>query len=555
MNTLSQYLEHILGVPLSVGTRPGVDYVWSSFKDAKIQGASPIELANKMAKQFSIENCFSKVEVAGAGFVNLTLDDGWLATRLQQIDQSETLGVPQLGKLSTVVLDYSSPNVAKRMHVGHLRSTVIGAAIDRLHQTLGYTVIADNHIGDWGTQFGKLIVAYSRWLDPTAYLNDPIGELERLYVLFGKESTKDPSLMDEARTRTVSLQSGGEQETELWEEFVAISLAEYGTVYERLGVKFDITRGESFYAPFLAPMVQNLLTKGLAVESEGAVVVPTPSLGENIPPLLVQKKDGAFLYGTTDLATIDLRTAQWHPEKIIYVTDMRQSLHFKQVFDVAKRSFKVSASLTHVGFGIYRISTPNGTATISTREGSSISLISLLDEAHLRAKALLDNREFSELEKKQIAEAVGISSIIYADLSRNPSSDVTFDWNQMLSFEGNTAPYLLYALVRCRSIIRKGGSPQPRMSLVISDPTERTLALSLCRYPDAVVSATESLRPDILASYLYGLAKDVSSFHKSCRVIQEDGSVNQSRLYLIWITEEILSAGFRIIGIKPLDVM
>jgi arginyl-tRNA synthetase len=556
MDTLSGYLQDILGVRVSPTKSAGRgDYQWNdAFRVAKEQGSTPREVAAAHAASFLRDTtCLSRATVAGAGFVNLTLDDAWLAARTRQVACDPHLGVPQDGG-TVVVIDFSSPNVAKRMHVGHLRSTVIGAAIDRLLRACGDVVVSDNHIGDWGTQFGKLVVAWEKWRDEAAFAADPVGEMERLYVRFGEEAEKDPGLEDAARAATVLLQDGDMETTLLWRSFVEASRAEYQKVYDRLGVQFDVTLGESTYESTLDDLVDGLLASGKAVVSEGAVVVP---VGDGVPPLLIRKSDGASLYGTTDLATIRFRVDTWAPHTIVYVTDVRQSLHFQQVFSAARSALGVDewTELVHVGFGMMRLPEADDGVVMSSRKGNAVPLMKLLDEAHARARAVVEGRaDLTPSEKRTVAEAVGVSAVVYADLSRAPATDVTFEWDRVLSLEGNTAPYLLYALARCYGIIGKAGPARPA-DFVIRTPEERALALTICRYGDAVEAAASTYRPSVLAEYLYGLACDFSQFHGACRVIGEDGAVDASRLGLVEVTAAVLTAGFRILGLRPITKM
>ena len=557
MDILSQHL-----FPL-VPTNPphAGDYQWNgAFALAKERGVTPRSLAEGVAENFRSDPTFSSVTVAGAGFVCVTLDDVWLADRVTAVVSDPYLGVPQ-DNSHTVVIDFSSPNVAKRMHVGHLRSTVIGAALDRLNRACGHRTIGDNHLGDWGTPFGKLIVAWQRWRDADAFHADPVAELERLYVKFGREAEKDESLEDEARAATVRLQKADRHCVELWDLFQSVSRTEYQRVYDRLGVTFDETLGESTYESELDPLVDRLLKEGIATESEGAVVV---EIGEDTPPLIIRKQDGASLYGTTDLATLAFRRDAFAPDTLLYVTDKRQALHFKQVFHAGRLAQLVApdTDLVHVGFGMLRLPVTDDTVVMSSRKGNTIPLTKLLDEAHARARAVLDTAPghahvtdtMSEAEKEKIAEAVGVSAIIYADLSRDPTSDVTFEWDRVLSLEGNTAPYLMYALARCHGILRKAGV-QPMAKLLLGTPEERALALALVRYPDAVVEATNTNRPNVLAMHLYNLASIFFKFYGACPVISPEGVVDGSRLQLVHATLTVLYGGFAILGIRPLERM
>ncbi len=495
--------------------------------------------------------------VAGPGFINFTLDDTWLAAHLgAQADDADG-GIAQSGQGRTVVIDYSSPNVAKRMHVGHMRSTLIGNALDRMHRAVGWSVVADNHIGDWGTQFGKLIIAWHRWLDEEAFDADPIGELERLYVKFGSEETDD--LLAEARAETAKLQAGDADNLALWERFIAVSLTEFDKVYARLGVSFDQTLGESFYNPVLPGVIQALLDSGIATESQGAIVV---HFDEDMPGMLndtvlvIRKGDGAFLYGTTDLATLDHRRKTWSPDRVVYVTDLRQQLHFQQVFTGFNRWQPDSTmDLVHTWFGLLVLSE----GVMGSRKGNVIRLVDLMDEAVRRAREVVDEKspDLSTEERAHVAEAVGTAAIRYADLSQNPQSNVTFSWDRMLSLEGNTAPYLLYSFARCRSIQRKGqvkeGSVQ---GIVIDDPHARALAVHLARLPEALATSLGAYRPNLLCDYLFEAANLFNRFYREVSVLRADtpGQV-RGRLALVEATARVLGRGFGVLGIQPLEQM
>lgn len=522
-----------------------------AFRLAKAIKANPRAVAEKMIAALPASEMVAKVEVAGPGFINFTLADAWIAGEVARRAASPSFGTPRPGEGRTMVIDYSSPNIAKRMHVGHLRSTVIGNALDRLHRRLGWTVVADNHVGDWGTQFGKLIVAWRRWRDEPAYDADPIGELQRLYQLFGDRAKEDPTLDDLARAETAKLQDGDADNRALWERFVSASMLEFDAMYARLGVKFDVVLGESAYRDRLGALVEDLKARGVAIDSDGAVVIPFdaedgPGLANT--PMLVRKRDGAALYGTTDLATLEHRLATWSPELICYVTDTRQQLHFQQLF-AAARKLGVPAKLQHVWFGILRL--PGG-FTASTRAGSVINLVDLLDTAVEHARAVVDEKSghLPEAERAQIAEAVGVGAVKYTDLSQHPQSDVHFDWDRMLSFEGNTAPYLMYAHARCHSIFRKAGGVPAEPAIQLGHPLERELALTLLRVPEAMISAAQTWRPNAFCDQMYAVATTFSRFFGECRVIDAEPEVRESRLGLVSAVARALSVGLDTLGLS-----
>lgn len=527
------------------------DYQWNfAFRLARARKQNPRALAEALAPQL-VHPGVRKVEVAGPGFINLHLDDAWLCRTVAEAVTDPTAGVPQEGAGRTVVVDFSSPNVAKRMHIGHMRSTHIGHALYRLHAAAGWKVVGDNHIGDWGTQFGKLIVAWRNWRDPAAYADDAIGELERLYVLFGERAEADPTLADQARAETAKLQRGDPENTALWKEFIAVSMREFEAVYRRMGVSFDVVLGESFYRDATGSVVDELLRDGVAEHSEGAVIVrfAEPALKDH--PMVIQKRDGASNYATTDLAAMRYRVATWDPDRILIVTDMRQQLHFQQLFAVARR-WKVRAELVHAWFGMLVL--PEG--AMSTRKGNVIRLVDLFDEAVARARRVVDQKspELPEADRAAIAEAVGVGAVRYADLSQNPQTNVTFDWDRMLSLDGNTAPYLLYSHARCTSLLARAGEAPDLGALAVGHPLERELVLALARYPEAVVAALRGYRPNVLADHLFDVANRVNRFYHELPVLQ-GGEARAARLALIEAARRVLRHGMEVLGLRVLDRM
>lgn len=532
----------------------------------RARGLNGRDVANQLVEALPAHPMLGRVEVAGGGFINVFLSEAWLASDLPERAADPRLGGAAPGEGRTVVIDYSSPNIAKRMHVGHLRSTIIGDALARLYRFLGWTVIADNHVGDWGTQFGKLIVAWHRWRDDAAYAEDPIAELQRIYQLFGAKADEDPELVELARAETVKLQDGDAENRALWEQFCRVSMEEFDAVYERLGVKFDVVYGESFYRDGLQEMVDDLLERGIAVVDEGAVIIPFEAsdgkgLGKN--PLLVRKSDGAALYGTTDLATVLHRMKTWSPDRIVYETDVRQALHFRQVF-AASRKLGVDVDFVHVGHGMLRL----GGDVVSTRKGAggsetrSLNLVDVLDTAAARAREVVDeaSAELPESERATIAEAVGVGAVKYTDLSQNPSSDIQFDWERMLAMEGNTAPYLMYGNARCHSLFRKSGrgelaefTPAP---ITLDREAERALAVVLARSPEVISLAAETSRPNLLAEHCFAISKELARFYAACRVLDpEDDATTASRLTLVQATSRTLETCMGLLGLTPLARM
>ena len=526
--------------------------------NSKAIGKNPREIATTLVENFKENDLIEKLEIAGPGFINIHLKNNFLNNEMKKID-NEKYDFSFLNVDETVIIDYSSPNIAKRMHIGHLRSTIIGDAIKRILDFIGFKTISDNHIGDWGTQFGKLIVAYNKWLDKEAYEADPIGELERIYVLFSDEAKKEPTLEDVARNELRKLQMGDEQNNKLWKEFIEISLKEYNKVYDRLGVKFDHYFGESFYNDMMPDVLEELKEKNIAKEDQGALVVFFEE--DKLPPALVQKKDGSFLYATSDLATIKFRKNELNVDKAVYVTDERQQNHFKQVFEISEMlGAPYNYEKSHVYFGIMRF----GDGMIfSSRSGNIIRLVDLLDEAKKQVKSVIDekNPNIPEDEKEKIAEIVGTGAIKYFDLSQNRTSDILFTWDKVLSFEGNTGPYLQYTYARIQSILRKLKEENISVEnndIILDDmfDIERELAVALLRFPQTVVKSYETYRPNIIADYLFDTAKLFNNFYNSKSILKEtDKKVMDARILLAQKTASILKQGLNLLGIETVDRM
>ena len=507
--------------------------------------------------------------IAGPGFLNFRLDDAWLARRLEAMLADDRLGVPAVGAGRAIVIDYSSPNIAKPMHVGHIRSTVIGNALDRLHRFLGFHVIADNHLGDWGKQFGMLLLGWKRELRADALAADPIAEMERIYKAVNAACEADPAVEQDAKRELVKLQQGDAENLGLWRRMYELSESQFESVYRRLGVKFDVTLGESHYNPKLPGVVADLVAAGVARESEGAIAVfsdgrtppnEDPFLirrdGEwQAKPCLVRKDDGAFNYATTDLATIEHRMATWRPEAIVYVTDGRQQDHFRQIFGTFRRwRPDVQVRLVHVWFGT--ILGPDG-KPFKTRSGDTVKLAELLDEAEERALAVVRAKspEMPEAQQREIGRMVGLGALKYADLQSSRQNDYVFSWDRMLALEGNTAPYLQYACARIASMLQKHAERFPGEDcrgcpIVLGDALERRLAVRLLRFADLLLGVTESYRPNVLCDYLFDLAQVYSSFHQAVPVLKAEDGVRQSRVRLADLTARTLRAGLGLLGIE-----
>ncbi len=494
-----------------------------------------------------------RVDIAGPGFLNIFLADEWLCDRMKALQADPRLGAPTPGDGKTVIFDYSSPNVAKPMHIGHIRSTIIGNSLDRMHRFMGYRVVADNHIGDWGTQFGIIMMGFRNFVDEDALAAAPVEELERVYVKSYERTKEDPTWMDQCRAELVKLQQGDADNLALWKRFVALSLSEFDRVYKRLGVSFDLVRGESYYNDRLPGVVELLEEQGMAVESEGATVVFLEE--EGLPVCIVRKSDGAFNYATSDIATVMSRTSEFAPDKVVYITDERQQLHFKQFFTICGK-LGYQTRLEHVWFGLMRL--PSG--TFSTREGNVIKLERLLDEAEERALKVIQTSspDMDAAQQREVARAVGIGAVKYADLSQNPQTAVVFSWDKALALDGNSGPYLQYAYARISSVRDKYTATFAELDLdsyaiALDEPLERALATKLLRYPDVVSKAAESYRPSTLADYLYELAQLYSSFYQNVPFLKAEEGVRESRVQLCGLVARALRHGLDLLGLETPD--
>jgi arginyl-tRNA synthetase len=519
---------------------------------ARVLKKNPRQIAQELLPHLREALSGVDVEIAGPGFINIRLSAADLEKRLADAPHP-TDRRPAIGEGKTVVLDYASPNVAKPMHIGHIRSTVIGNALDRLHRFSGFNVISDNHLGDWGTQFGLILLGYRNFVDEQALADSPVQELERVYVASYQKSKEDESWLEAARAELVKLQQGDEENLKLWRMFVELSMGEFRKTFGRLDVQFDLERGESFYNNRLPGVLERLDASGLLVESEGAQVVDLEE--EKLGVCIVRKGDGGFNYATTDLATVFSRVEEFQPDEILYVTDERQQRHFRQVFTVVDKLGE-EVTLSHVWFGLMRL--PD--ATFSTREGNVIKLEALLDEAERRAVELVkaSSPEMPEDQQNDVARAVGIGSIKYADLSQNPQSLVTFTWEKAMALDGNSAPYLQYAHARIRSVLDKyaeqvpDGTPESE-PFRLSEAIERELGLKLLQFPEAVASATKHHRPNFMADYLFELAQTYSTYHQTVPFLKSDPRIRESRMRLIKDVADTLKTGLGLLGIEAPD--
>ncbi|HEU5119304.1 MAG TPA: arginine--tRNA ligase [Isosphaeraceae bacterium] len=596
----------------SAAVRPSTDPKFGDYQAngcmalAKALKANPRDLAAQVAARVDLSPMADKPEVAGPGFLNVRLKDDWLAEAVRGLLDDENLGLePPLDDQNLkVVIDYSSPNVAKPMHVGHIRSTVIGESLARLFEALGHDVIRDNHLGDWGSQFGMILWGWKNERNEAAYNENPVGELARLYrsvasqiktaddleeqyakvFAFEKQGKQDDaealfnnlydgtglSLQDvhavvergrrieaEARAETAKLHANDGENRALWGQFMPHCLAALGQMYDRLDVSFDVQLGESFYDDMLAGVVKSLQDRGLAVESEGALVVF--SEGQKAP-FIVRKRDGAYNYATTDLATIQYRVETWHPDLILYVVDTRQSDHFKALFDVARRWGFDEARYEHVAFGTILGADRR---PYKTRSGDTVGLESLLDEAVAKALQVVqaNSPELDAEEQTRVSEIVGLGAIKYADLSQNRLSDYIFDFEKMMALNGNTATYMQYAYARIRSIFRRGNVDPATVrarkpAILLSQPAERALALGILRLPETLQLAASELKPNIVTDYLFSLANAFSTFFEECPVLKaESDERRDSRLALCDLTARTLKLGLGLLGIDVVERM
>jgi arginyl-tRNA synthetase len=526
---------------------------------AKKLGKNPRELGELIAAKLRSEPAFESVTVAGPGFVNLKLSAAWIAAQLTEAAaDGARLGVPTAIKRDRIVVDFSAPNIAKQMHVGHLRSTIIGDAIVRLLRFVGHDVIGDNHIGDWGTQFGLLIVGTAEWGDEAAMAADPIEELERVYKLASKRAEEDPAFAQRARDELSKLQAGDAANTAQWKRFVELTRTMLDRAYATLDVKFDEWLGESAYNAMLPGVVKMLLEKGIAREDQGAVCVfwgelegAPANLKKQKEPFIVRKKDGAYLYSTTDIATVFHRRDHFKADRAVYVVDVRQSLHFEQLFAIM-RVLGVTMELVHVGFGMM-LGTDGKPLRTRDASGKTIPLVKLLDESVTRAEARMKEEalEIPEAELAETARIVGIGAVKYADLRQNRSSDYQFDWDKLIAFKGNAGPYMQYAFARIQSMFTKAGLEMDaaRGPIVLEHETEAALARNLLAFADVVHQAAETYQPHLVPEHLFELARSFSAFYEACPVLKSEGAQRESRLALAALTARQIRTGLGLLGI------
>ncbi len=536
----------------------------------KQRGENPRELAEKIIGQLNVGDLCEPPVVAGPGFINFTLRSSAVAEKTARILGDERLGVAETESPRRIVIDFGSPNVAKPMHVGHIRSTVLGDALARIATFLGHEVIRDNHIGDWGTQFGMVIYGWKNLLDQRALQQDPLTEIVRIYKETNALATSDPQVREACRQELVKLQAGDKENIDIWNECVAFSMQDFEHVYELLDIHYDIQCGESFYNDRLSDVVERLLKSGIAEISEGAVVVffrNIPELADK--PCIIRKRDGGFNYATSDIATVDYRLDDLKADSVWYVVGAPQILHFKQIFEIARRQ-GYQADLRHITFGSIL---GEDRKLMKTRSGENVPLRELLEEACRRARKIIEekNPDLSEAEKIDVAQKIGIGAVKYADLSQYRMTDYVFLWDKMLSLQGNTAPYLQNAYVRIRSIFRKAGeSPvttplsgvreetsgrRVALTLALTNPAEINLAKRLSQFAEIVPQVLNDFRPNILANYLFEVANAFHTFYEACPVLKSEEPGRSSRLALCDLTGRVLHRGLDLLGIKVPEKM
>ena len=559
------------GLPTAGELTPATDPRFGDYQTnaalvlGKQRGENPRALAEKIVAQLDVNDLCEPPVSAGVGFINFTLRSGAIEKKTLEVLRDERLGVSETESPRRIVIDFGSPNVAKPMHVGHIRSTVLGDALARIAQFLGHEVIRDNHIGDWGTQFGMVIYGWKNLLDRQALQRNPLAEIVRIYKETNEQATSNPEVREACRQELVKLQAGDKENIDIWNECVAFSMQDFEHVYKLLDIHYDIQCGESFYHDRLPGVVERLLKSGIAETSEGAVVVffrDNPELADK--PLIIRKRDGGFNYATTDLATVDYRINDLKADAIWYVVGAPQTLHFKQIFEIARRE-GYTADLRHIVFGSIL---GEDRKLMKTRSGENVALRDLLEEACKRARRIIDekNPDLSEDEKIDIAEKIGIGAVKYADLSQYRTTDYIFSWEKMLSLHGNTAPYLQNAYVRIRSIFRKAGESAVATplwgveggtghrpvatTLTLTDSAEINLAKRLCQFGEIVPQVLNGFRPNILANYLFELANSFHTFYEACPVLKSEEPARSSRLAQCDLTARVLQCGLGLLGIK-----
>ncbi len=538
------------------GTENG-DYAFPCFRLAKTLRKAPQAIAMEIKEKIKLnENEITKLEVVG-GYLNFFVNNELLVKEvLQEMSNDEEYGKSTIGNGKNIVIDYSAPNIAKPFHIGHLRSTVIGAALYKIYKYLGYNVTGINHLGDYGTQFGKLIEGYKLWGNEYNIEENPIDELTKIYIRINQACKEDEQVLENCRNNFKKLEDGDPYCVEIWQKFRELSLKEFQKVYDILGSKFDSWNGEAFYSDKMAEIVEILEKSGKLIESEGARIVDLEDKGINTP-CIIEKSNGSSTYATRDLAAIMYRARTYDFDKALYVTSYEQVLHFKQVFEVAKilgLDEKYTNGLEHVAFGMVLL--PTG--KMSTREGTSVKLSELLDEAISRAKTIIEQKN-PELENKdEVAKKVGVGAVIFNDLAQSRIKDEIFDWDTILNFQGETGPYIQYTYVRTKSVIEKaGGVPTIKevdINLLQDEYSIRLIKL-IYEFEDVLIQVTDKNEPSILSRYLIDIAKAYSNFYNENKIINEDKNLQNARVYLTHSVGKILRIGAGLLGIEMPDRM
>ncbi|WP_058486388.1 arginine--tRNA ligase [Defluviitalea phaphyphila] len=528
------------------------DYAFPCFRLAKIFRKSPAQIAEDTVKVIEKPDFIKEIKNV-SGYINFYIDKTKFAFYVlsEVLDKKETYGSSNEGNGKNIVIDYSAPNIAKPFHVGHLRSTVIGGSIYRIFKKLGYNCIGVNHLGDWGTQFGKLIVAYKKWGSKEAVEKDGIKELMRIYVLFHEKAEKDPSLEEEARKWFTKMENGDKEALDLWNWFKDISLIEFNKVYDLLGIKFDSYAGESFYNDKMDKVIEELEQKGLLKESEGAKIVEL----EDMPPCLITKKDGSTLYATRDITAAIYRKNTYDFNKCIYVTALAQNLHFAQWFKVIeKMGYDWYKDLIHVPFGLVSMET----GKLSTRKGNVVLLEEILKEAIEKTKQIINDKNPNLENKDIIAEQVGIGAVIFNDLSNNRIKDVVFSWDKVLNFDGETGPYVQYTHARACSVLRKANINIDKEKIdysILTDPASVEVIRLMEQFPEKIKEAANKLEPSFIARYIIDLSQAFNKFYHDNPILVEDEKVKIARLALVYGVKTILYIGLDLLGIKAPEKM
>ena len=532
------------------------DYAFPCFRLAKELRKAPPVIANEIKEKIETVEEIEKIEVAG-GYLNFFINKSILAKEvLEEISKNEQYGKSEIGKEKNIVIDYSAPNIAKPFHIGHLRSTVIGGALYNIYKYLGYNVTGVNHLGDYGTQFGKLIEGYKMWGKEYDIEKDPINELTKIYIRINEACKKDEQILENCRNNFKKLEDGDSYCVEIWKKFRELSLQEFQKVYDLLGSNFDSWNGESFYSDKMPEVIEILEKTGKLIESQGAKIIDLEDKGINTP-CIIEKSNGSTTYATRDLAAILYRARTYDFDKALYVTSYEQVLHFKQVFEVAKLlglDEKYTKGLEHVSFGMVLL--PEG--KMSTREGNIIKLEDLLNEAISRAKEIIEQKNPDLENKEEVSKKVGIGAVIFNDMSSSRIKDEVFDWNTILNFQGETGPYIQYTYVRTKSVLEKAGY-LPKIDEIkiekLVDEYSLTILKLIYNFEDVLIQVTDKNEPSILARYLIDLAKAYSSFYNENKIIVEDKNVQNARVYLTYATSEVLKQGANLLGIQMPEKM